>query len=358
MRVLQVHCEFMPQSSGVARHMAGLSQALAELGTIQPIIYAPEIAPPPQPGYLIRKGGAAGLAAAVRDCDVVHAHGSRTILSALAIRLGRLMDKPVVYTPHCYYQGGGRLRQWGKTLWDGSVEQGSVAGADCVILLHEEWVSWLQDHGLRPRRRVVIPNCIEAEAFLSRLAATPPFRLDGHPAVLSIGRLDKVKRLDDAIRALAQPGLEQAQLHIVGQGNDRARLQSLSADKGLAGRVHFHGWRSDDETAAMMQGCHAMVLASEREGLPTVVLEALLAARPIALSDIEGNRAIADAVGWRCIFPLGDHRALAQCLVDCVTTPVTEAIAQSVASGFGWRSRIADIAALYEDLADRRRGKR
>lgn len=241
-----------------------------------------------------------------------------------------------------------------KRLWDWGVERSSLHHADAVILLHSGWRQSLTELGFRPRRTEVIPNCIDASAVRDRQVANPARRLSGQPAVLSVGRIDKVKRLDDVIGALLEPGLEEAELHIVGQGDDLVRLQAQVIGLGLGARVHFLGWRDDDETAAMVGGCDAMVLASEREGLPTVFLESLLARTPIAVSDIDGNRAIADAVGWHHVFTLGDRRALAACVLECAAASVLPAIADTVERLFSWQSRGDDVAALYDDILRQR----
>lgn len=174
------------------------------------------------------------------------------------------------------------------------------------MLLHDGRRDDLARRGLHPRRILTVPNCINER---SDGLAPSALRLEGQPALLSIVRLDPIKRLDDVIAALGQPELCSAILHVVGQGPDRARLEAVAQGLGVAERVRFHDWQDDAATNNMMMGCDAMVLASAREGMPTVVLEALLAGVPIACSDIDGNRAILTAVGWDATFALGDIAA-------------------------------------------------
>lgn len=349
-RVLMVHCEFMPQASGVARHIAGLASALVRRGDVMPTVLAQRTLAGDTLGYRVIKGGYRELLRQVARCDIVHAHGARTLISAAALRLARILGKPAVFTPHCYYMGGGALLRGAKRLWDRGIESGSLRGAEAVILLHEQWRQALAEMDLHPRRTEIIPNCIDGQDVLDRLGQASPSRLSGSPALLSVGRMDKIKRLDDAILALAEPGLERAELHLVGQGADTPRLEALAAARGLGGRVHFHGWRDDRQAADMMRGCDAMILASEREGLPTVLLEALLGGIPMVVSDIEGNRAVADAVGWPQVFPLGDCRAMAACIRHCAAMPVDPGVSERVMALFTWQSRAAEIAALYADV--------
>lgn len=354
-RALQVHCEFNPQSSGVARHVDGLAHAMGSSGAVAVTCFSSQ-PPLPLPGraYPVTSGTPLALARAIAACDLVHAHGSRTFVSALALRLARAFGKPSVFTPHCYYDGGSPLRQACKAAWDLMVERRSVKLADSVILLHEGWVEDLRRRGLHPRHTAVIPNCVDAEVLGRRMAAAEPRRLSGAPALLALGRVDAVKRIDDAIRALGFPELAQAELHVVGKGPDEQRLAALVRELGLEARVHFHGWQADDASAAMMRGCDAMILASEREGLPSVMLEALLAGVPMVHSDIPGNMAVARAAGWTWHYPLGDCAALARCARAAAGSGVPDETRDAVARAFSWQSRADDVARLYRTLIEAR----
>ncbi|WAH57619.1 glycosyltransferase [Pseudomonas silvicola] len=349
-KVLQVSKEFEPLSSGVARHIQGLALALRGQGEVRLAVLAPTVdrRDPPCP---LTQGGYASLWRAVGDSDVVHVHGARTPFTAVAAMLARLRGVAVVYTPHCYYDTGTWWRRGLKRLWDLTVERWLVRAAGAVVLLHQGWVVDLARRGLHPGRVLIVPNCIDEhrEAF-----SAPVERLAGSPALLSVGRLDPVKRLDDVILALGTDVLAGAQLHVVGRGDDRLRLEALAEARGLAARVHFHGWQDDLATARMMAGCDAMVLASEREGMPTVVLEALLAGVPILCSDIEGCRAITDAVGWPALFPLAEPEALARCAAAYAGRPVPEAVRDAVRDGFTWSRRAAALAQVYGALLEPR----
>lgn len=352
-KVLHVHCEFVPQNSGVARHVAGLCRALARRGDVVPTVLAPGPHGPGPFEHPVVEGGWSVLAAQIKAADLVHAHGSRTAISAAALRLARRMGKATLFTPHCYYQDGSRLQRLAKRLWDRGVERGTIAAADAVVLLHDQWPAALAEMGLAPRRVAIIPNCIDADMLRERLERIPARRLSGAPALLSIGRLAPIKRLGDVVAALTQPDLDAAHLHIVGRGSESDRLRALADQLGVGGRVHLHGGLDDDEAAALMRGADAMVLASAREGLPTVMLEALAAGLPIAVSDIDGTRAVADAVGWPHLFALGDGAAMAACIRACLAQPVPEPVVTAVRRLFSWQGRAEDMAALYHDLVGR-----
>ncbi|MEI6559703.1 MAG: glycosyltransferase family 4 protein [Rhodospirillaceae bacterium] len=351
-RALHVHSEFHPQASGVARHIDGLARALSSRCGVAVEILAPRASLiPDRPPYRVTIGGIRELAGAIRRSDVVHAHGSRKAITILALHLAAALGKPSVFTPHCYYDGGGLAVRLAKRLWDGTLERWAVWRTGAVILLHAGWRADIMiGRGIRPRYSLVVPNCIDADALDVRLSSIVPVPLEGQPALLSVGRLDPIKRLDDVIAALGQPELATAVLHVVGAGPDAERLRRLAAMPAVAGRVRFYGWQDDGAVAAMMRGCGAMVLASEREGLPTVLLEALLAGIAMVHSDIQGCMAIASEVGWDGAFPQGDVPALARRLDELSGTTVPPSVSDKVRERFTWQGRAAEICALYECL--------
>ena len=80
------------------------------------------------------------------------------------------------------------------------------------------------------------------------------------------------------------------QLHFlfVGEGFDRARIEALVREAGLSDRIHFTGYRTDvaDEMAAF----DVKLFASEREGLPQVLVQAAAVGLPVIAFEAEGVR--------------------------------------------------------------------
>ena len=351
LQVLHVSKEFEPLSSGVARHIQGLAGAIQTDDQIRLTILATAIGE--TGGDLdVRQGGYRLLWAVLGEHDLVHVHGARTPIAALTALLAFIRGVPLVYTPHCYYDTGTWWRRLLKHAWDSTVERLMVRTARAVVLLHNGWEADLARRGLFPRQVLIIPNCLDERR---QPADTNPVQLAGAPALLSIGRLDPVKRLDDVIAALKTPDLAHAILHIVGQGHDRPRLEALTAQWGLTSRVHFHGWQDDGVTQRMMAGCDAMVLASEREGMPTVILEGLLSGVPMVCSDIEGCRAITDAVGWDGVFTLGDITDLGACAARCAKSQVPASVVEAVRQGFTWQRKATELVAFYQQAVRRPR---
>jgi glycosyltransferase involved in cell wall biosynthesis len=145
--------------------------------------------------------------------------------------------------------------------------------------------------------------------------------LAGPPFVFA-GRLLAHKRLDVLLRSLAMlrdpgPG-DEPSLTIFGDGPERARLERLSADLGLAGRVRFRGHVAAIETVWEALGASRVaVQPSAREGFGLFPLEAMAAGLPVVYCE-SPDSAVGEVVrdgreGLRCA---ADPAALARALAD------------------------------------------
>jgi glycosyltransferase involved in cell wall biosynthesis len=111
--------------------------------------------------------------------------------------------------------------------------------------------------------------------------------------LLAVGRLSYYKGFDVLLDALARcPGVS---LLLIGEGEQRARLQSLAQQLDIAARVRFAGHATDAELEAAYRDCDLFCLPSidRAEAFGIVLLEAMRAARAVLASDIPGS-----GVGW------------------------------------------------------------
>lgn len=118
------------------------------------------------------------------------------------------------------------------------------------------------------RKTEVIPNGVVRRPALGVLP--------GFPAkILFVGRLVEQKRVDRLIRAmpaLAEAGV--ARLDIVGEGEERGRLEALARATGAGERIAFHGARRD-WWQAFGPASHVLMLPSLSEGMSNTVFEAI-----------------------------------------------------------------------------------
>jgi len=134
-----------------------------------------------------------------------------------------------------------------------------------------------------------------------RLAA----RLHPGPAgsyVLSVGRLETVKRIDLVIRALAAAP-NAVSLAIAGTGTQREALESLTASLGLTDRVRFLGAVDDDTIVDLYAGALGVIFPPFDEDYGYVTIEAFLAHKPVVTTTDAGgpNEFVVDGVnGFVC----------------------------------------------------------
>jgi glycosyltransferase involved in cell wall biosynthesis len=115
------------------------------------------------------------------------------------------------------------------------------------------------------------------------------YRTDGYgDFLLYAGRLDRLKRLDLAIRALAA-GPREARLKIAGRGPEEGYLRRLAADLRVEDRVAFLGFVSDDELLALYAGCRAAFYVPRDEDYGYVTVESLASRKPVLTAADSGG---------------------------------------------------------------------
>jgi len=123
---------------------------------------------------------------------------------------------------------------------------------------------------------------------LSRFGAVTRAR-SASPLLLVVGRLSPPKGFDDAVVALgrlAGRGLR-PRLVIVGDGPERARLESLGTEHGVRDQLDFRGALTHDQIVPLYASAWALLAPSKvmangrRDGIPNVVVEAMAAGMPV-----------------------------------------------------------------------------
>ena len=122
--------------------------------------------------------------------------------------------------------------------------------------------------------------------------------------LLSVGRLESVKRVDLAIRALAHTP-DDLSLVIAGTGTQRSALEELASSLGVGGRIQFRGEVSDDEVLELYAGALGVIFPPYDEDFGYVTLEAFLAGKPVVTTTDAGgpNEFVIDGVNGRVTAP-------------------------------------------------------
>jgi glycosyltransferase involved in cell wall biosynthesis len=165
-----------------------------------------------------------------------------------------------------------------------------------------------------------------AEAAADREALRAELGLEaGRPVLLFASKLQERKRCGDLLAALALLRAPRPYLLIVGDGEERRKLErQVSSDPELGSAVRFLGFRNQTELPRYFDLCDIFVLPSRHEPWGLVVNEAMNAGRAVIVSDDVGCQQDLVREGETgAVFPTGDVRALAAAIESLLATPET-----------------------------------
>lgn len=173
--------------------------------------------------------------------------------------------------------------------------------------------------------------------------------------VVSVGRLDPQKNplaMIDAFSA-AFRGNTGAQLLMVGDGSLREAAVQRASDRGVAANVHFLGTQAD--VAEVLAAGDVFALASDWEGTPLAVMEAMAAGLPVVARAVGGVPELVLDGETGLLTPAGDAAAFAGALARMGAEPTMRAAMGSAArlrsELFSVDRMVAEYAALFERLA-------
>ncbi len=285
------------------------------------------------------------MLALVRSLKVTiwHAHDYKS--DVLGLLLGRFWPMKLVSTVHGFTRETSRTRLYAR------IDDRALPHYDRVVAVSQA----LYDHCLRigvPAANLhYVPNAIDVDDYPFGDAATHA----GNRLVIGcVGRLSKEKGVGRAIRTLARlksavPNLE---LHLVGDGPDRARLQAMTRELQLDARVRFLGWQSDPRP--FYQAMDVLLLPSRTEGMPNTVLEAMAMGVPVAATDVGGVGELLDR--GRCGVILTQNETdwpapiLGLLRDPAARRRFADRARARVEALYTYERRFERIAALYDDM--------
>lgn len=298
--------------------------------------------------------------------DVIHMHGQRANYFVWLLRRafprtwGRV---PLVATVHGWVQDN-FLRKVVTRL-----EFGTLRDCDYVITVSELQRRTLLDKGFRPEKvGVVRPGIPYLEA--GRKEPTPEERAAararwGLPeeafVITAVGRLSTEKRFDlylQVCAALARQ-LPEARFMLVGGGKQEAALRELAAGLDLNERLVFTGLTR--EMADVYAATDLLMLTSDTEGTPHVLLEAMGSGIPIVATAVGGIPEFVTSGEHGLLAPAGDRDGLVAAALRVRREPALRARlvagGKEVAAQFTVERMAQGVEQVYATVLDRQGGK-
>lgn len=182
-----------------------------------------------------------------------------------------------------------------------------------------------------------------------RAAPPHPWLADDVPVVLGIGRLSPQKDFETLLEAFALLRARRpARLLVLGEGPERARLETAAERLGVSSDVDLHGFVEDP--GAYLAHADVFALSSRYEGLALVVIEALACGCQVVSTDCRtGPREILEGGRFGRLVPVSDPAALAGAMAEALEAPLPVASLRGRASHFA----IDTVTDRYLELFDR-----
>jgi glycosyltransferase involved in cell wall biosynthesis len=205
--------------------------------------------------------------------------------------------------------------------------------------------------GFAPDRLHLVHNCVDHVVH-----HPAPERRSKSPLIGVVGRMKRYKCVDHVLRAL--PGVlhkvPNVKLLIVGDGDDRPRLEGIVQERGLEKSVTFTGYVSDERKVELLQEMWFCVTTSSKEGWGLTVLEGNACGTPVIATDVPGLRDAVKDGETGILTPFGDIRALEETMVGLLQdATLRERLtngALSWAHEFSWDTAAEKTIAVLEQV--------
>jgi glycosyltransferase involved in cell wall biosynthesis len=275
--------------------------------------------------------------------DVLHVSCDNPWTSPYGLLAGLLTRTPTIATIHGPAPPSGRGQQWLMRRMAPfvtayvSVSMASSRASESAL-------------GLPPDSVQTIYNGVPLP-----VVPTPPSGPDG-PVIGAVARFSSEKGLDVLIEAFARLG--RGRLVLIGDGEERQRLEALVEERGLVDRVLFAGWVTGPWTAQW--SLDVLVVPSRSEGFGLAVVEAMLAGIPVAATDVGGLPELIEHDRTGLLVAADDPGALADAIARVIddrrqALQRAEAARREARERFSPASMAAAYEALYEEKAKARR---
>ncbi len=356
MKIAFVTGHYLPFAGGIETHVEQIASRLAAQGdqvtvltqtddpcwpsaeTIEGVKVQRFPVPVPSKHFAISPSLGRALIAQRRQWDIVHVHGYHSVVPLLAALSGA---RPLIFTPHYHGTGHSPMR---KVMHRPYRSLGAFISsmARRVICVSEAERSLFVSHFPKAKDKVrVIPNGVD----LAKLLAAVPFPTD-KKTIVSAGRLETYKHVDDTLRAFAQLGHDY-QLVVTGDGPDRARLEMIGRELGLADTVRFVGRICAEELHRWYRSADVYVSMSSNEAMGITILELLACGARVVASDIPAHREVNQRVGGALtLVPLASSpKELATAIEAAAETPSVHDVDIPA-----WDAVTAATRAVYDEV--------
>lgn len=241
----------------------------------------------------------------------------------LAVAVGKLSGVPTFPTVHSTMSFVDRRTKWDLRVYIlKAVDAVIYRFADQILAVSQEIKEIvLQEFRLKDSKVMVLKNGILLEDSVSKsenLEREFPHS-ENKLKIIAVGRLVPLKGFDILVKATAEvlkQDLKDFLILIVGDGEERARLEKLIREMEIENYIKLLGIRHD--VIGLMKASDIFAIPSRYEGLSIAMIEAMACDLPIIASDAPGLKTYIVHGKNGLLFPVDNHKAMAKCILRLI----------------------------------------
>lgn len=254
-----------------------------------------------------------------KNIDILCTHGYKSdLIGLLAARMRRI---PIIAFSRGWTKENLKIRLY---YW---LDRRALRMVNRVVAVSEAKKRELVKLGIKEEKIIKIHNAIEPDKpslskNITREDIIKEFNLQKEIKIIAAaGRLSPEKGFDYFLKAIPELLNSDFKLHfmILGEGQEREKLQKLAEELGISEFVTFAGFRKD--LPGILKNIDIFVNPSLSEGLPNVVLEALAMSKPVVATAVGGVPELILPNTTGILIEAGNSKALAQGILDLLNDP-------------------------------------
>jgi len=213
---------------------------------------------------------------------IIHVHIAHAVIPEIVFLVSKIRKIPYIAHIHADIEPTGKLGillPFYKNIFLKRV----LRSASKIIVLDKKYKEVIAARYGISKNITVIPNGVSEKFFISKRLLSSK-----HANLLYVGRLSLEKNVSKLVEAVSLLKGD-ATLHLVGDGEKRGEIENIVSGKNIK-NVILHGNKTGEELISFYQKADIFLLASDHEGLPLVLLEAMASGVPIIASDVIGIR--------------------------------------------------------------------
>lgn len=360
---------FLPKIGGVEFHVAALAKELANLGvrvtifsldndTPSDLASNPKIVrfkcspavggvlawPWPGTARKIRK------MLAQESVTAISSHTRFFPMSLIGVRLARRLSVPGIHTEHgsAEVKGVSPLVALASRLIDKTMGRLVLCGATTVLCISEGARDFVRE--LAGVNGQVFHNAIDTTAFACRSEEGSEIAAR-RTKLVYVGRVVPGKGWDLALATAEHLAADypEMELHVVGDGTERAALEARAAASPMADRVIVHGQQPQARIAELLRGGVFLNPTTLSEGFQTTLLEAVAAGAAVVSTPVGAAQYLLAAGADVRLAEAGDSGAWVENVRDALDSPASRPAPELVAS-FDWKQRAAEYLAVVDSV--------